>query len=407
LLTLRDLEPPRPNQRRGSSSTADTFVTGAVPTSLRSVLSLRPVPGGCRGTIIYGMSWKSNGMRLKCRGKATELIKVLAHEQSESVQVKAVEALGEVGDQRAIEPLKAWLDQTGAAENRKVAIQSIGKIGGPAAADVLLDLFASLSDNGTRSAVAVALGHMRDPRAIASLKSWLDFKSHPDDRDIAIRSIGQIGGPAAVDVLLKSFADPPGSHTRRVLAVELACTGDPRADTQLFEFFKKAPGSLPEIVSALGDRDDRRATPFLCKLLSERLAAQDKSTSDIADTLGRLGDNRAVPILCEMLELAYAAITADDWGWGQKEFMHAVEALERIGDPSALATLRRIRTKPPTKEQLKWAKAYEGDFPDGYALGVWKKKCHEALRRAKSTLRRQQISRIIKKPLGSKINTEI
>ena len=303
------------------------------------------------------------------------------------MQVSAAEALGDVGDERAIEPLKSWLDQASDIETRNIAINSIIKITSPAA-DILLDLFTNSTDNDTRRAVALALGRIGDERSIELLKPWLDFKSHPIDREVAIRSIGYIGSPLAIDTLLDVFANPPGNQTRRTVAVELACVDDARADAQAFQYFEEYPENIPKAINAFRELGDRRAVPFLCKLLSEIMwkgvkAWKHFTVNDIIDVLGQLADRRAVPTLCLMLERANIG---SFYGGAHMQFAHAVEALERIGDPSALATLNKFDIEPVTEEQLKEARFQRNDTWDPHEVLMEKRRCSDALERAKATL---------------------
>jgi HEAT repeat protein len=78
--------------------------------------------------------------RLKSSGDVGGLIKALGYRKDEHGQADPARALGEIGDQRAVGPLESLIRQDMPRPNR-AAIDSIGKIGGPAAADVLLGLF--------------------------------------------------------------------------------------------------------------------------------------------------------------------------------------------------------------------------------------------------------------------------
>jgi HEAT repeat protein len=90
-----------------------------------------------------------------------------------------IRVLGEIGDRRAVEPLRAILkgdDPVGRAE----AAVALVKLGDSQALEVA---FEALRDPATRLAAVKALGYLRDKRAIGPLRALLAEKALPEDEE--------------------------------------------------------------------------------------------------------------------------------------------------------------------------------------------------------------------------------
>ncbi len=104
-----------------------------------------------------------------------KLIRYLARETA-AVKVAAAEALGMIGDARAVPPLTLYAgineDTLSDAALREVAIEALGRIGDPGVVDLLI---ASLSDENEwiRRAAAEALGCIGDAKAMHALVAAL------------------------------------------------------------------------------------------------------------------------------------------------------------------------------------------------------------------------------------------
>jgi len=123
---------------------------------------------------------------------------------------KAAEALGKIGDTRAVEPLsKALSDES---ENiRKSAAKVLGKIGDTRAVEPLSKALSDESES-IRASAAKALGDIGDAQAVEPLIQLLDTElkdlkqiRHSGAILKASEALGKIGDVRAVDCLIKVF----------------------------------------------------------------------------------------------------------------------------------------------------------------------------------------------------------
>ncbi|MBX3303654.1 MAG: HEAT repeat domain-containing protein [Nitrospira sp.] len=114
------------------------------------------------------------------------------------VRREAVITLGEMGDQRCVEPLARAL-RDGDWQVREVAIEAMGQVGSPAV-ETLLKL---LRDWEVRKYAILALGKIRDERVLDPLMLQLRNDEFKDD---AIHALVELGEPA-VEKLIGGLRD--------------------------------------------------------------------------------------------------------------------------------------------------------------------------------------------------------
>lgn len=243
------------------------------------------------------------------------------------VRSSAAEALGQIGDVRAVEPLVAALrDPEGYVRNR--AAWALGQIGDAQAVEPLIAalrdkdwdvrsraaealekigkpsvelLIAALRDNNwnVRRSAAYALGKIKDARAvaplIAALRDTVGFV-----RRSAANALGQIGEPSVVPLIAALCNED--EHVRSHAAHALGIIGDIRA--------------VKPLIAALRD--------------PERLVRRNA-----AEALGQIGDEQAVEPLIALLtdteKLLYGIRVCDA----------AADALTQIGTREAVEAVRR------------------------------------------------------------------
>ncbi len=114
------------------------------------------------------------------------------------VRREAVITLGEMGDERCVEPLAKAL-RDGDWQVREVAIEAMGQVGSPAV-DTLLRL---LRDWDVRKYAILSLGKIRDERVLDPLMLQLRNDEFKDD---AINALVELGEPA-VPKLIAALKD--------------------------------------------------------------------------------------------------------------------------------------------------------------------------------------------------------
>ncbi len=165
------------------------------------------------------------------------------------VRREAAITLGEMGDERCVEPLcKALYD--GDWQVREVAVEALGQIGSPAV-EMLIKM---VRDWDVRKYVIMALGKIRDERVLDPLMLQLRSDEFKDDatnalvelgepalerlikalkdkdemvRKQAVLALGRIKHGGAVDPLIEMLADADW-FTRLTAAAALEAIGDPR-----------------------------------------------------------------------------------------------------------------------------------------------------------------------------------
>jgi len=235
------------------------------------------------------------------------LIRAL-HHKDPKIQYDAAEALGVIGDTRAIEPLTTVLMQSELSGVRWKAAEALSKIGAPAVDALVVAL--QHSDDDVRWKAAIALGEIGDPRAIDPLINQLC----DDDRFVKSRAayaLGMIGEPAveplicalregdgnlrwgaaialgkirdlrAIDPLIRALADKY-ENVRAESAKSLAAIGKP-ALKPLIQFLQDSDRSVRiEVVTALGGLKDTDAIQPLMQILD---TADEDERVEIADAL--------------------------------------------------------------------------------------------------------------------------
>jgi HEAT repeat protein len=252
-------------------------------------------------TIKDGNMENLNVEELKSNKDVQGLIQILSIGNL-SIRQSAVIALGEIGDERAVEPLIELLKKTHQSFNAgidfdfnikflKIIKKALGKIGSPAlipllnalkdvdavgalkkigspAIEPLIQLLNNENDVLRRRAVQT-LGLIKDVRAIEPLiQSLMD-----DDAGVRICAVGaleNIGDNSATLSLCQCLKDND-VNVRHSAAAALGEIGDPRAvDSLIQNLESEAKWTVRQnIVRALGEIGDPRATESISNSLND------------------------------------------------------------------------------------------------------------------------------------------
>jgi HEAT repeat protein len=196
--------------------------------------------------------------------RVSQLVSQLRSSDLDS-QCKAAEALGDLKDARAIDPLIATF-KGGNSLLFSFAVEALGKIGAPAVEALIVAL--DSPDPFVSMHAGQALGKMGTSPVeplIANLRS-----NNPVTRRNAAWALGQIGIPAAQRLIsLLSDSDP---YVRRGAAKALGEIGDSSAVDPLIAALKSSDSDAfrKDVAEALGKIKDPRASEFLLGALRER-----------------------------------------------------------------------------------------------------------------------------------------
>lgn len=254
--------------------------------------------------------------KLKAEGNVKGLIKALGYKKGENtiageyhIRKNAAEALGEIGDRQAVEPLIAALNYDH-SKDRDVcykAIGALGAIGDLRAFDPLVAILENTShDENIRNKAISALTELVDShRLIHLINIFLNFPKGKDGYDVkryAYEKLVKIGDPA-VEPLINSL----NMGNTYWESIALGKIGDSRAVESLIAALEreKSGKCRKEIVTALGKIGDRRATEHIINALNDSWGEGNETnkygrfrTRDVAKeaawALGKLGDPRAV-----------------------------------------------------------------------------------------------------------------
>ncbi|MBW7863189.1 MAG: HEAT repeat domain-containing protein [Candidatus Hydrogenedentes bacterium] len=219
--------------------------------------------------------------------------------KSAEVRLKAARALGQLGDPRAVQPLIQTLGDPDTPVRRAAvsALESLGQLGERRAIEALIRVLREAMDPVSAKNAETALMELDDERSFYPLVKTLRDKSSDASRNAAT-TLGDLGDPRAVDPLIEVLSNSRYSMSHREAAAE-----------------------------ALGKLGDTRAVEPLVRTLNDRDLHMRKAA---AEALGKLGDNSAVPPLIKALADRDLHVCET-----------AAEALEKLGDPRAVGPLTK------------------------------------------------------------------
>ncbi len=193
------------------------------------------------------------------------------------VRREAAITLGEMGDERCVEPLAAAL-RDGDWQVREVAIDGVGQIGSPAV-EVLLKL---LRDWDVRKSAIIALGKIRDERVLEPLMQQLRNDEFMEDATDALVNLGEPALPG----LIKALKDKE-ELVRKQAVIALGRIKSPEAIDPLIEMLQNKDWftrlTAAAALEAIGDERGREAikpllkdTDMVVKMRVERILAKWK-----------------------------------------------------------------------------------------------------------------------------------
>jgi HEAT repeat protein len=273
-------------------------------------------------------------------------------EKDEGVRSGAAEALGKIGDSRAVPPLIEALKDT--PQVRRIAIGAIALIANPSGEAALTQAIKNPDDdNEARAQAAAGLGKIATPSAVRTLIETLN------DDDLKLRS-------AAVAALARAGRPRNDAPPRpEALAAIIAALKDPRENTrrgaaQALQGIA-APEANPALIATLENRNnptDLRAAAALALGFPGNQAAIAPLIRQLSDPDGTV-NTAARDALGSVGPVATAALTAVMQKGGEEAY-YAAQALARFGQ-AALPALQSLAQSPNPVGQ-RWAAVALGDL---------------------------------------------
>jgi HEAT repeat protein/WD40 repeat protein len=233
----------------------------------------------------------------------------------------AIGALREIGDPRTV-PILLMFGQRDAALRLQAREAVVGM--GSEAVEKLIEIAQGRNETLVREAV-VALGRIRDSRAVHPLLSTLDRSSGPV-RVAVVEALGRIADARAVGPLI-GLLDDPEEEIQISAANALVQTPDARAvrpltgillQTQNVDLRKQA-------IRALAATKDPRGVPAIARLIDH---ADVSLRETIAEGLGTIGDTAACQPLVRLLRSDSHPV-----------LLKAISALRRVATDDAVEAL--------------------------------------------------------------------
>jgi HEAT repeat protein len=292
----------------------------------------------------------------EANGRMVAALATALRDADTEVRASAAQALGSLGDPRAVEALLQALRNDADAGVRKMAAWALGEIESPAAVGGLSQALRSDSSAEVRAMAAWALGEIESAEAVDALGAALRDSSVEVRRN-AVWALGEIESAKAVEWLIPALQDADVEIRRK-------------ATWALGEI--ESPAAVPGLSGAMRDSDaEVRGTAAWALGEIQSPAGIDALRVGMTDSdvevrrksawaLGEIQDARAVP-----------ALTAALGDADHETRKTAVWALGEIQDASAIPALRPLLHDPDgeVRKTAIWA-LIEMDDPAVYDVLV-------------------------------------
>jgi hypothetical protein len=189
------------------------------------------------------------------------LVNVLKGEEP-ALSTVAAWALGRIGDERALEPLRAGLD----ARYRSVqahSARSLGTLGDAEATPVLLERLLTEKDAGLQTAYAAALGKLEAEQSTYKLLTVLHDHEDPSSRpEVALALARIVGDEHHFIQLMRGARGDIGTVTSQAVTRLKNLIGDRQIESV------DLIALVDECADALGRQELERGVALLCELIN-------------------------------------------------------------------------------------------------------------------------------------------
>jgi len=223
--------------------------------------------------------------RLIGKRAVPELIKFMIADDNHPIRAGCAESLMEIGDKRALEPLLGMLDDREASVRDKVA-KAVATLAEKDTADKLMAKMKKKPFG--LDAYVLALGHMREKRALKAIVEVLKSTAPGSDRAAAAFALGLLGDKSALKPLRDAVADDALPEVRISAAKALIRFTDKEALRAVLKSVDRYPDTRAALASLLRHWKEESAVEALIELLRDK----DKNVQNAAwDSLKQLTGN--------------------------------------------------------------------------------------------------------------------
>ncbi len=249
----------------------------------------------------------------------------LLEQSEERLVVESVVLLGRLKAESAVKPLMELLATGRVASARGDVAEALGLIGDERALSLLMPMLTD-SDDSIRVQAATALSRIPRPQCLAALVQGLG-DAHAEVRKRCAAALGELGDPRTGAALVPLLNDP-SQEVRLAAAESLGRIGDERAVPWLVGLLADPEeGVVLKALLALRKLKHPAAIPALLALLQ---SPQPRIRQKAVDALGVLGD----AVVAEQLEQLLRNDRAEDVRAA------AAKALGEIRDPGSVDALQ-------------------------------------------------------------------
>jgi HEAT repeat protein len=282
-----------------------------------------------------------NVEKLKAKGDVKGLIKALGYKKDAEVRKEAAQALGEIGDTQAVEPLIATLKDEN-RDVRRAAAEMLGKIGDVRAVEPLITAIKD-SARGVCQAAIEALDKLgwQPDRSEAGAVYWIEKRQW--DKCV------EVGAPA-VEPLIATLKDVDAG-VRKAAAEVLGKIGDVRAVEPLITAIKDSARSVRQADIGTLIKDSARG---MCQAAIEALDKlgwqPDKSEVGAAYWIEKRQWDKCVEVGAPAVEPLVATLITDKDADVREAAAEALDQLgwqpdTRMAQAAYLAVQARARSK--------------------------------------------------------------
>jgi len=248
--------------------------------------------------------------------------------------VQAVEAIGQLGDERAVDSVVRLLTKE-YAFMRLAACQALGQIGSSRAADQLVVALMD-DDESVKLAAAKALSRIREPRTTKALMIAAQTDSSAHVREAASEAVDNIA--PSIEQLVAALRNENNSVIKET-ARRLKKLGPTAVELLIPVLESGDPRWQRNSASVLGQIGDPRAVDPLVRLLNGKISRALRTWATAA--LAKIGDPQAIePLIAELtkydMQEGQEAVDA----LGELKVEEAVEPLIRLLNPTYSESVR-------------------------------------------------------------------